>query len=362
MSSRIESITTRIVALPLEESIPHPFMGARTQKATLIVQVHTSDGCTGFGYAAIESTAFVGVVGSIVNELAVALKGQDPARRAFIYERMWSLTVDLLHEGASNLALAAIDFALWDIAGQQAGMPLWKMLGGFRDKVPAYASWTLWRHHSIDRLEKDSAAIVAQGYRAMKMRMGNRTLAEDMERARAVRRGAGPDAEIMVDALWGLSATDGVRMARALEEINCSWLEEPVREGDFAGLAQARAAQAVPIAAGERISRVAHLPTLIPVIDHAIIDVAHIGGITPWLKAAALLDMHNLPISAHSHGLVHMHLLASTRTGAWIEWMPWLDALFVDPPQPRDGWFHLGEKPGLGLTLDEAALQRYAVK
>jgi L-alanine-DL-glutamate epimerase-like enolase superfamily enzyme len=358
----ISHISTQLVALPLAEPIKHPFMGARTQKATLIVQVHTADGAVGFGYVSIESVRLVRAVQGIITELEPALKGQDVTRRNFLFERMWNMTVDLLHDGATNLALSAIDIALWDLAGKLAGMPLWRLLGGYRDEVPAYASWALWRHHDSARLEIDAAKIVEQGYKGMKLRMGSRPYAEDMARARLVRETVGPDINIMVDALWSMTAIEAVKIARGLGELGYTWLEEPVREGDFAGLAKVRAEQALPIAAGERISRLAQIETLVPNIDHAILDVAHLGGITPWLKAANAIEGHNLPLSAHSHAHVHMHLLAAVRCGAWIEFMPWLDAIFVDPPTPKNGMLKLGEKPGLGLELDHAAIERYTVK
>jgi L-alanine-DL-glutamate epimerase-like enolase superfamily enzyme len=360
MSSVIESISTQLVALPLDEPIKHPFMGARTQKATLIVQMNTGDGI-GLGYASVESTRMVKAIQLIIEELAVALRGMDAMRRAQVYDRMWNMTVDILHDGAANLALAALDMALWDLAGKQAGLPLWKLLGGFRARVPAYASWTLWRHHDLARLERDSADIVAKGYRGMKLRMGNRPLAEDMERARLVRRTVGDRVDIMVDALWGLSAQEGVRLARGLGELDYTWLEEPVREGDFLGLGKVRAENALPVAAGERISRVAQLEQLIPVVDHVILDAVHLGGITPWLRAAAVLEQHNLPISAHAHPYLHMHLLASTRCGAWVEYMPWTEVIFVDPPAPKDGFIEPGDRPGLGLELDAKAVRKFTV-
>ena len=104
-----------------------------------------------------------------------------------------------------------------------------------------------------------------------------------------------------------------------------------MREGDFAGLARVRDVQALPIAAGERVSRVSGIAALLPAVDHVILDAHHLGGITPFLKAAAAVENANLPVSAHFHPMVHMHLLAGKRTGAWVEWMPWWNKLFVDP-------------------------------
>ena len=360
--SPIERITTRFVSVPLPAPIKHPFLGARTKFSSLLVEVHTADGVTGFGYASIESVRLVSSINEIVRDLEPLLRGLDALCHELVWERMYNLTVDILHDGAANLAMNAIDTALWDIKGKRAGLPLWKLLGGFRDRVPAYASWTLWRHMSNDELESETASVVKQGYRAMKLRLaGGRPLAEDRVRAKLVRDAAGPDAAIMVDALWGMSATDGVQMARMLGELGYAWFEEPVREGDYDGLARVRDEQALPIAAGERVSRVTGVATLLPAVDHVILDAHHLGGITPWLKAAAIVEAANLPISAHSHPLVHMHLLAGKRTGAWLEYMPWWNMLFVNPPVPHDGLMPMPGGPGLGLTLDERAVAKFAV-
>ena len=360
--SPIDRIVTRFVSVPLPAPIRHPFLGERTKFTSLLVEVHTSDGLTGFGYASIESVRLVSALNEIIRDLAPLLRGLDATRAELVWERMYNLTCDILHDGAANLAMTAIDTAMWDIAGKRAGLPLWKMLGGYRDRVDAYASWTLWRHMSNAELERETRAVVEQGYRAMKLRLGGgRTLAEDRVRARLVRDVAGPDAVLLVDALWGMTATDGVAYARMLGELGYGWFEEPVREGDFTGLARVRDVAALPIAAGERISRVQNVAALLPCVDHAILDAHHLGGVTPWLKAAAIVEAANLPTSAHSHPLVHMHLLAGKRMGAWLEYMPWWNMLFVDPPLPRDGAIAMSGAPGLGLTLDERAVAKYAV-
>lgn len=355
MAVSIDSLQVRVVRVPFAEPIKHPFMGERTQYVIVLVQMRCSDGSEGLGYAAVENIKFAAAVQSILLGLEDVLRGKDPLRRAFLHDLMWNVTVDLLHDGAANIAMAALDMALWDICGKHAGLPVWRLLGGYRDKVPVYASGNLWRHHSTERLQADSVSLVEQGYRAMKLRMGGgRPHAEDVARARAVREAVGPDVEIMVDALWGCTPLEGVRLARALAELNFTWLEEPVREGDFAGLAQIKAENALPIAAGERISRLDMFDDLIPAIDHAIIDVSHLGGITQSVRAMALLDVRNLPISTHSYPLISMHVVAAARTGAWVEFMDWWHPVFKDAPVPVDGYLHLPEKPGLGLEIDEA--------
>jgi len=361
--SAIERVRTRLVAVPLDEPILHPFLGARTQFSTLLVEVWTKDGAKGLGWATFESPRQLHGVAQIIESLAPLLKGRDALMRTELHDLMWNLTVDLLHDGASNLAMAALDVAFWDLAGKYANLPLWKLLGGHHREVKAYASWTLWRHHSADRLAADAEKLASQGWGAMKLRMGGaRSLEEDVSRARRVREAVGPDVDLMVDALWGMTPFRGVQTARALGELGYYWLEEPVREGDWQGLADARAVQAVPIAAGERISRPAMVFDLVPRVHHAILDAMHLGGVTPFARAAAILDVHNLPISAHSNPELHVHLLGALRTGNYIEYMPWWSALYQEPLQPVNGRLILTDKPGLGLELDEAAVSRFTVQ
>jgi len=360
MTYPVEKIETHLVATPLDPPIVHPFLGARTRFVSLVVEVHTLGGPSGFGYVTGESPQQMAAVGRIVADLGERLidSGLDARQNAAIYERMWNWTVDLMHEGAATLALSAIDIALWDIKGKAADEPLWRLLGGMRDSVPAYASESLWRHMSQDEIEAAGAGLVARGFDAMKLRLGNRPWHEDVARAVALRRVVGPKVRIMTDVLWAMRADEAIRLARALadSEADIFWFEEPVRDGDWAGLKRVRDAGLLTVAGGERVSSITQVPHLIGAVDHAILDVHHIGGITPWLKAAAMLDAADLPISVHIVPEVQAHLVASQRTGAWVEYMPWWDALYEEPLRAVDGKLTLPNKPGLGLTLSRRAL------
>lgn len=363
MSAAIERIETHLLATPLNPPIRHPFLGARTRFVSLVVVVHTRGGPSGLGYVTGESPRQMAAVGRIVADLAERLAGADALCRTLLYDRMWNWTVDLLHEGAATLALSALDTALWDIAGKQAGEPLWRLLGGYRRSVPAYASESLWRHFSIGELESAGAALVGRGFDAMKLRLGARPAVEDVERAVALRRAVGPSVKIMTDVLWALRADEAIRLARALadSEADIFWFEEPVRDGHWEGLRRVRDQALVPVAAGERVSRLADVHDLARSVDHAILDVHHLGGITPWLRAAAVLEIADLPISVHIAPEVQAHLVAAQRTGAWVEYMPWWDALFEEPLQPAGGSLTLTEKPGLGLELARDAPRRLTV-
>ena len=360
MSNKIERIDTRVVFIPYDKPVKHPYLGFRTKNSVLVIELRTSAGVTGLSFVSIESHNQLAAINEIIKGLEPALKGLDPLRREFIYDRMWGLTVDILHDGASNLALAGIDIALWDIFGKQAGMPLWKLLGGFRDKVPAYAAESLWRHQDAAEVASEGRKLVEKGHRAMKLRTGGRPIEEDIERARALREAVGPDVTLMTDVLWGHRPQEAIRLSNGMAAYHFAWFEEPLREGDFAGLRRVRDRTSIPLAAGERVSRIALIEDLIPSIDHAIIDLHHIGGITPWLKVAWRLGSVGLPISGHATHEINCQLVAAVPTGGWAEYMPRRETIFKTKPELKDGMLHLSDAPGLGLELDEQQIARFA--
>ncbi len=362
MSNKIERIDTRVVSIPYDKPVKHPFLGFRTKNSVLIVELRTTSGVTGLSFVSVESANQIAAIDQIIKGIEPALKGVDPIRREYIYERMWGLTVDILHDGASNLALAALDIALWDILGKQMSTPIWKILGGYRDKVPAYAAETLWRHQDAAEVASEAKRLVANGHRAMKLRTGGRPVSEDVERARALRDAVGPDVTLMTDVLWGHSPQEAIRLSNGMAPYNFAWFEEPLREGDFDGLRRVRDRTSIPLAAGERVSRLSMLNDLLPVIDHAIIDLHHIGGITPWVKAANAIGIRGLPISGHATHEINSQLIAAVPTGGWAEYMPRRETIFKVRPELKDGMLHLGDAPGIGLELDETQIAKFAAR
>jgi L-alanine-DL-glutamate epimerase-like enolase superfamily enzyme len=360
MGLQIERIDTRVALIPYKEAVKHPYLGARSHNYTLIVEVRCNDGSVGVSYIGIQRERQIAAIRELVIDFEPIIKGQDPLCRELIYDRLWGMTVDLLHDGATNIAIALIDIALWDIAGKQAKMPLWKLLGGFRDKVRVYASDTLWRHHDAEKLRVEGLNILERGFDAMKLRFGGGTVEEDIKRAAALRKAVGPDAIIHTDLLWGYQPEEAIKLADGVKDLNLYWLEEPCREGNFAGIKRVRENTHIPIAAGERISRLGMIDQLIPCIDHAILDVLHIGGLTPAMKAAAMLSVYDLPISTHSTHEISNHFIAALRNGAWLEHIPRREVLFVDFPQPKNGVIEMTLKPGLGLEIDEKAMKQFA--
>ncbi|MGE0717327.1 MAG: mandelate racemase/muconate lactonizing enzyme family protein, partial [Alphaproteobacteria bacterium] len=268
--------------------------------------------------------------------------------------------------GIYTLALSAIDTALWDIRGKALGLPLWRLLGGHRDRVPAYASGALRRGLTLDQATSVGRRLVEAGYRQMKTQLGlpgNPTARQEVERARLVREAVGPSVELMCDInrLWRVEQAIDVGRRLEGEGVGLYWLEDVTAADDFAGMARVNAALDTPIAGGEYVWGVVPFRHMIEArsVDIVMIDLARVGGITPWMKVAAMAEAFNLPVVSHVFPEAHRHLVAAVPNGLTVEYMPRFQRLFANAPEPVAGEFALPEAPGLGLAFDEAAIARW---
>jgi L-alanine-DL-glutamate epimerase-like enolase superfamily enzyme len=266
--------------------------------------------------------------------------------------------------GLLNMAISILDIALWDAAGKSVGQPLYRLLGGYRDRVRAYASDNLWYNLSLDDLARSAQAHVAEGYDTLKVRVGNEdSPAKEVARVRAAAEAAGPDVQIMVDATESWNEAQAVVSGRALQEAGIVWLEDPVSHENLAGLAHLAHVLDVPIAAGEHLFGLdAFQKTLeARAVDIAIIDLARVGGITPWMKAANLAQARGIPVAGHVMTEIHIHLLAAVPNGHLVEYLPRSGPILKSTLRLEDGHLVAPEAPGLGIELDEAACERYRV-
>ena len=201
------------------------------------------------------------------------------------------------------LAIAAIDIALWDIRGKAFGLPLARLLGGLRDRVPAYASGALTRTTPTDKLERAAAALVEKGFRQIKTQMAVEGLnaAQEVERIRLIRSAVGPETNLLVDInqRWGVH--EAISIGRRVEELGLGWLEDPTRCDDYQGLAKIADALATPICAGEYLYGIEpHRQSLVHhSVDIAMIDLLRVGGVTQWMKVAGMAEAFNRPVASH---------------------------------------------------------------
>jgi D-arabinonate dehydratase len=361
---RIAAVESLLVRVPLRR----PVLLSRqtfTAREFNVVRVRTDEGLVGVGYArggeVVRAAAEV--------EVAPRLAGRDP----FATETLWAE----LHEAASIVgragafmrALSAVDIALWDVKAKALGLPLFRLLGGEDGRVPAYVSGGYYRDgQTLDDLARELAGYVERGFRAVKIRVARLPLREDVERVAAVRRAIGDDVELMVDANQGYAtAAEATAAGRRFEQLGVRWLEEPVRAEDRAGSANVAASLDMAVATGETEYGRFAFRDLIAARAADILqpDATVVGGVSEWLKAAALASAHGLPVAPHYFTEVHAHLVAATPNAITVEYffpdadIISFDELLAEPLAPRDGWIELPERPGVGLDLRPDALERY---
>jgi L-talarate/galactarate dehydratase len=328
------------------------------------VQVLTDDGIEGIGI-----TTFGGKIARVlkaaVEEFGALIKGEDPRRTEHVTGKLRAASAPCGPGGIAALALSAIDIALWDIRGKAFGASLAQLLGGRRDRVPAYASGALARTTPRDQIERAAAALVEKGYRQIKTQMAveGLTPAQEIERIRAIRGAVGADVTLMVDINQRWSVAEAISIGRRVEDLGLAWLEDPTRYDDYQGLAKIADALTTPICAGEYLYGIEpHRQSMSHhSVDIVMIDLLRVGGVTQWMKVAGMAEAFNKPVASHLLPEIHVHLIAAAPNGLVVEYMPWTWRLFENPPLPENGEMTVPSGPGLGLKFAPDLFEKYGV-
>jgi L-alanine-DL-glutamate epimerase-like enolase superfamily enzyme len=330
---------------------------------TLIVRLRCDDGAEGVGYTYTIGTGGSSVVALLRDHLAPRLIGRDPDCIEAIWKDLFFHTHATVVGAITSLALAAIDTALWDLRCRRAGLPLWKAAGGAKPRVPVYTTEGGWLQLTPDVLVAQALEAKRQGFLGAKLKVGKPHVSEDVARIRAVREAVGETFEIMVDANQCFTVSEAIRRARAFESFGLAWLEEPLPAEDLAGHAELAAHTAIPIAVGESIYHPAHFREYLERDACSIVqvDVARIGGITPWLKVAHLAESFNVAVCPHFLMELHASLTAAVPSAVWVEYIPQLNELTTSQLVIADGHAIAPMTPGLGIDWDFAAIDRRAV-
>ena len=333
------------------------------KQETPIVRLTCADGAQGVGYTYTIGTGGSSVVALLRDHLAPRLLGEDPWQ----IERLWKALFFHTHATAvgaiTSLALAAIDTALWDLKCRRIGVPLWKAAGGAQPRVPVYTTEGGWLHHSAQQLVDEAVQAQAQGFKGAKVKVGRPSIAEDVTRLTAVRKAVGESFELMVDANQAFTVAEARRRAHAYSDLNLGWLEEPLPAEDVGGHVELAAAASMPIAVGESIYHPSHFREYLERGACSIVqvDCARVGGITPWLKVAHLAEAFNVAVCPHFLMELHVSLTAAVPNGAWVEYIPQLDAITTSRMAMADGFAIAPDSPGLGIDWDFVAIERLAV-
>jgi L-alanine-DL-glutamate epimerase-like enolase superfamily enzyme len=346
---------TRVVARARSQPRAQPVRDALQSLDTngeCQVRIEASDGFAGHATISFGRLAGApGVLAQLINdELAPAVVGQDPFMIRVIRDRLWAVTDYHGTTGLALMGIAGIDIAVWDLVGHAVGQPVWRLLGGSRDRVPAYAM-VGWLNYDVDALKRICERAIEQGFRGVKIKVGAPTLEEDVARIEAVRASIGPGKLMMVDANQVFGVAEALRRGKVYEELGCYWLEEPLRADDVDGLAELAGSLTIPVASGENNFGKRQFRALLErrAVDVIQPDLRRAGGVTECLEIGLMADAFNVPYASHGGG-VHLHVLAALPNTLFME-----SGLFADgAPNPLvDGCYPLPESPGFGDTPED---------
>jgi L-alanine-DL-glutamate epimerase-like enolase superfamily enzyme len=361
---QITSFEAATLRIPEDDPLANMPEDPNRKRPVVILRLRTGDGIEGLGVT-FYGGRMTGSLRTAVEELAELTIGEDPLRIEKIIAKLNAGTGDSCGPGGIyTLALSAIDTALWDIKGKALGQPLWKLLGGHRDRVPTYASGSLRRGLTDSQAQRAAQILVQKGFNEMKTQMalpGNPTPADEIRRVRTVREAIGPDIRLMCDINQRWRPEQAIDIGSRVEDIGLFWLEDVTTADDYQGLARVTAALKTPVAGGEYLYGIAPFRQMIEArsVDIPMIDICRAGGVTPWMKIAGMAEAFNLPVVSHVMPEILCHLIAACPNGLTVEYMPWMLCLYEETPAIQNGMLVLPEKPGLGLKFDEKAIASF---
>ena len=327
-----------------------------TEVVFLLAEITTEQGHEGMGFS-YSKRAGGPAQYAHAKEVAEVMIGEDPNDIAKLYTKLLWAGASVGRSGVATQALAALDIALYDLKAKRAGLPLAKFLGAHRDSVRTYNTSGGFLNASIEEVKERASRSLEEGIGGIKIKVGLPDNAEDMRRLTAVREHLGDDVPLMVDANQQWDRTTALRMGRRMEPFNLVWIEEPLDAYDAEGHAALAAALDTPIATGEMLASVAELERLIEARACDIIqpDAPRVGGITQFLRLATLADKAGLDLAPHFAMEIHLHLAATYPREPWVEHFDWLNPMFNERLETKDGRMLVPNRPGLGVTFSDQA-------
>ncbi|NWL33896.1 L-talarate/galactarate dehydratase [Paenarthrobacter nitroguajacolicus] len=327
-----------------------------TEVVFLFAEITTEQGHSGIGFS-YSKRAGGPAQYAHAKEVAEGIVGEDPNDIGKIYTKLLWAGASVGRSGVATQALAAIDIALYDLKAKRAGLPLAKLLGSYRDSVQTYNTSGGFLNATLDEVKERATQSIDEGIGGIKIKVGLPDSKEDLLRVAGVREHIGWDVPLMVDANQQWDRATALRMGRQLEEFNLIWIEEPLDAYDFEGHAHLAQVLDTPIATGEMLASVAEHKGLINANSCDIIqpDAPRVGGITQFLRLAALANERGLGLAPHFAMEIHLHLAAAYPREPWVEHFDWLDPLFEERLETKNGRMIVPDRPGLGVTLSAQA-------
>ncbi|MGJ9413784.1 mandelate racemase/muconate lactonizing enzyme family protein [Aeromicrobium sp. CF4.19] len=358
---RIAHVALSSVVLPLATPISDAKVLTGRQKPMtevvfLVVEITTTGGHSGVGFSYSKRAGGPGQFAH-AKEIADVLVGEDPNDISKLWVKLSWAGASVGRSGLATQAIAAFDVALWDLKAKRAGLPLAKLIGSHRDSVRTYNTSGGFLHTPIEQVKENAAGSLEAGIGAIKLKVGQPDWRADVARVTAVREFLDDDVPLMVDANQQWDRATAMRMGRIFEEFNLVWIEEPLDAYDAEGHANLARALDTPIATGEMLASVDEHLRLIEAGAQDIVqpDAPRIGGITQFLRLTTIMESKQLELAPHFAMEIHVHLAAAYSIEPWVEHFDWLDPLFNETLETRDGRMWVSDRPGLGFTLSDQA-------
>jgi len=357
----IRAIRTTAVEVPMKHVLGTSQAAVRAAPL-LLVDLDTEEGITGRAWLFCYVAAAAAAIASLMAEVERVVKGEAVAPAALAAKLQKRFTL-IGVQGVVRMAMSGFDVACWDALAIAAGQPLARFLGGAPRAIRAYNSNGLGLMAPA-KLADEAEELLEGGFGALKLRLGHATLAQDLAALDAVRKRIPEGIHIMVDYNQALSVAEALHRGRALDAAGVYWLEEPIRHDDYEGNARLARELATPVQIGENFSHPTAMQSALAAgaCDYVMPDLERIGGVTGWMRAAAIASSHGVEMSTHLFPEVSAHLMAVTPTAHWLEYVDWAAPILREPIAIVDGHAVIPERPGHGMAWDEKAVERFRMR
>ena len=355
-SLTLDSITARPVVLKLKRPVVAR-IATITDWPIILIDLTTKEGIVGRSYLEPYVIKAMRYLVPALHDMGDMLKGRrlapvelfDAARKSLHF---------VGYQGLSMIAASGLDMAAWDALAKAAGVPLCVLLGGSVGPVKSYNSNGLWLREPAQVADEAMELREEGGFTGLKLRLGRDRLRDDLATVAAVRKAVGDDVHLMVDFNQGLDMSEALQRCHAIDDLGLAWIEEPIVYDNLDGFAQLAAELATPIQIGENFygPRDLHAALQKKACDLVMPDFMRIGGVTGWMRAAAIAGAAGMPISTHLYPEVAAHVMRVTETAHWLEWQDWADPILQRPYAVKDGLLHIPDVPGIGLEWNEDAV------